>query len=129
MIRFRVAAALAITFWPVAVEPVNEILRMSGCLVIASPRSLAPAMTLRTPRGSMSFDQLGEQRRQRGGRRGLDYHRVAGEQGRRQLEAEDEQWIVPRHDRADHAERAAMGFDFATAGILITRIGRSSERR
>src|SRR5258707_293845 len=46
VIRFRVWAALAMTFCPVAVEPVNEILRMSGCFVMASPRSLSSVRTL-----------------------------------------------------------------------------------
>ncbi len=55
VIRFRVCAALAMTFWPVAVEPVNEILRMSGCFVMASPRSLASVMTFNTPLGRMSL--------------------------------------------------------------------------
>jgi hypothetical protein len=55
VIRLSVCAALAITFWPVAVEPVKEIFRMSGCLVMASPRSLASVMTLSTPLGRMSF--------------------------------------------------------------------------
>jgi len=34
VMRFSVCAALAITFCPVAEEPVKEILRMSGCLVM-----------------------------------------------------------------------------------------------
>src|SRR5262249_38217031 len=55
VIRFSVCAALAITFWPVADDPVKEILRMSGCLVMCSPRSLASVMTLSTPLGRMSL--------------------------------------------------------------------------
>ena len=51
----NVCAALAITFWPVADEPVNEIFRMSACLVMASPRSLASVMTFSTPFGRMSL--------------------------------------------------------------------------
>jgi hypothetical protein len=39
---------------PVAVEPVNETLAMSLCLVISAPRSLASTMMFSTPGGSMS---------------------------------------------------------------------------
>ena len=53
--RFRVSAAADITLVPVAVEPVNEILRTSGWWVSASPRSLLSAITLSTPFGSTSL--------------------------------------------------------------------------
>ena len=69
--------------------------------------------------GEDVLDQFGEfQRRQRRGRRGFHHQRVAGEQGRRQFEAEDQQRIVPGNDGADDAERTAMGFDAAVAAVL-----------
>ncbi len=52
--RFRFEEALARTFLPVATDPVNEILSMSGCPVIHGPRSLPPATVLSTPGGRMS---------------------------------------------------------------------------
>ncbi len=52
--RFNVPAAFAITFFPVATEPVNEILSMVGCSVIHWPSSSPPASTLSTPRGKTS---------------------------------------------------------------------------
>ena len=50
--RFSVSAELAITFLPVATEPVKEILSMSGCSVIHWPRSLPADSTLTTPGGN-----------------------------------------------------------------------------
>ncbi len=53
--RFRSPAAPAMTFWPVAVDPVKEILRTSGCAVSAAPRSFSSATMLTTPAGTMSL--------------------------------------------------------------------------
>jgi hypothetical protein len=65
------------------------------------------------------FDKLGKtQCRQRGRGGRLHHERVAGKQGRRQLEAEDQKRVVPGDDRPDDAERTAIGFDAAFAGIL-----------
>ena len=49
--RLRVPAELAMTFLPVAVEPVKLIFAMSGCSVIVAPISLPPETTLSTPAG------------------------------------------------------------------------------
>ena len=43
------------TFAPVAVEPVKEILRISGCAVSGAPRSLASVIILSTPAGTISL--------------------------------------------------------------------------
>src|SRR5262245_34684294 len=45
-------AALVYTFKPVVVEPVNEIIRTSGCSTSAEPVCLAPVTTFNTPEGS-----------------------------------------------------------------------------
>ena len=51
--RFNPLAACAMIREPTAVEPVNEILRMSGWLTSASPISPpGPGSTCRTPAGS-----------------------------------------------------------------------------
>jgi hypothetical protein len=73
-------------------------------------------------------NQFGEfQRRERRRRRRLDDQRIARDQRRRQLEAEDQQRIVPGNDGADHAERTPKCFRSPLSSI--TRIGRSSEPR
>ena len=119
VMRFKLSAALDMTFLPVAVEPVNEILRMSGCFVIASPRSLASAMMLKHAGRQNIGDQFGEtQRRERRRRRGLHHHRIAGDKRRRRLEGDEQQRIIPGQDRADDAERAAMGLDPAVGAVL-----------
>ena len=53
--RFKVSAALAITFLPVRTEPVKAILPMPGCAEIAAPKASGPVMQLTTPGGSTSF--------------------------------------------------------------------------
>ena len=52
--RLRLPAQLAMTFLPVATDPVKEILSMPGCAVIHSPRSSPPASTFSTPGGNTS---------------------------------------------------------------------------
>jgi hypothetical protein len=49
--RFNVGAEAAITFLPVADDPVNEILAMSGCFVIHGPRLSSPPSAWMTPGG------------------------------------------------------------------------------
>ena len=51
MTFFNPSAARAITFFPVGVEPVSAIFRISGWLTIASPVAW-PRTTLTTPSGS-----------------------------------------------------------------------------
>ena len=50
------AAALAMTFLPVAIEPVKTILSMPLCPVSSAPSSSPPEMTLTSPGGSASFN-------------------------------------------------------------------------
>ena len=130
VMRFSVSAALAITFFPVAVEPVKEILRMSGWAVRASPRSLASAITLSTPGGSIVLDQRGElQRRQRRGRRRFQHHGVAGQQRRRHLERHQDQREVPGDDRPDTPSGRRCVSTLRSSLSSITFIGRSSEAK
>src|SRR3546814_3821802 len=56
--RLRVPAALSRTFFPVAVEPVKEILAISGCAVSNGPRSFTSVSTLNPPPGKISFANL-----------------------------------------------------------------------
>src|SRR5215469_11296300 len=55
VMRLMVSAALLITFFPVADDPVKEILRTSGCFVSSPPRSLASVITFNTPGGNASL--------------------------------------------------------------------------
>jgi hypothetical protein len=50
--RLSVSAPLAMTFLPVAVEPVNATLAMRGCCVSNGPRSFWSTSVLTTPGGS-----------------------------------------------------------------------------
>jgi hypothetical protein len=49
--RFKVCAALAMTFRPVAVEPVKLILSMPACAVRRGPSDSSPLKTWTTPGG------------------------------------------------------------------------------
>ena len=55
VMRFNKPAAPAITLVPVAVEPVKDILRISGWEVSGAPRSFASVIILSTPAGTISF--------------------------------------------------------------------------
>lgn len=53
--RFMVSAEAAMIARPALAEPVNEILSMPACVVIAAPRSSPPARTWSTPGGRTSW--------------------------------------------------------------------------
>ncbi len=104
--RFRLSAALAMTFLPVAVEPVKVMRSMPGCSVIQRPRSLPPATTLRHAGGQHVARHLAEQqRRERRIGRGLQHHRVAGIERLGDLVGAEHDREIPRRDAADHAHR------------------------
>lgn len=52
--RFKVGAAAAMTLFPVAADPVKEILAIPGCLVIHGPRFSSPPRACTTPGGKKS---------------------------------------------------------------------------
>ena len=95
---------------PARVEPVKEIMSTSGCFTSASPAAAPePVTRLNTPFGRPGgLDHLGEdegvERRHLGG---LEHHGAARGERRRDLERDLVQRIVPRRDRADHADRLA----------------------
>ena len=118
---------------PTSVEPVNVILVTSGCSASALPAtSPRPLTTLSTPGGSAGLDeQFGEpqaaHRRLLGG---LQHDRVAGRERGRDLPRRHQQRIIPRRDRADHAERLAQhqvhdaGFGVGDAAVdLVDALG------
>ena len=109
--RLEPLAASAPTRSPVGVEPVNAILRTSGCVTSASPApGPVPGTTLRTPGGQPGLGQdLGQpQGRERGRVGGLGDDRVAAQERRAELVAQQRGREVPRHDRRYDAERAAQ---------------------
>src|SRR5579871_4686134 len=80
VMRLSVCAALAITFCPVADEPVNEILRISGCLVMWVAKVIGVGDDVEDALRQDVLYQFGKtQRRQRRRRRRLDDERIAGE--------------------------------------------------
>ena len=125
--RFRVPAALAITFLPVAVEPVNATLATSGWPVRAAPRSFWSTMTLTTPGGrilAQSSPNLSVVSGVVGA--GLSHHRVAGEQGRRDL---DRSRIIGKFHgviAATTPSGLCCWITFCAASSLSTSSGRSS---
>ena len=93
---------------PTSVEPVKAIMSTSGCSASGLPAfSPKPGTTLSTPSGKPGL--LGEapeqQRAERRLLRRLQDDRIAGDQRRADLPGADDERIVPRHDRADDAER------------------------
>ena len=127
---------------PTGTEPVNAILSTSGWRPSACAGLLAVAgHDVEHAVGDAGLGrELGQrQRAQRRLLRGLEHHRVAGGQRRRELPRGDDQRVVPRHDRADDAQRLASdqgervgagGRDLAVD--LVDRLGRtrrSSARR
>ena len=108
--RLIVCAAPAAIERPTSVEPVNATLATSGCSTSRCPQVRpGPATTLTTPSGRPGLDRdpLELERGQRRQLGGLEHHRVAGRQRRRELPRGDHEREVPRRDQRHHAERLA----------------------
>ena len=100
-----VCAACAITFLPVATEPVN--ITKSTSSTSAAPVSPRPVATWKTPSGQTALGQhLGHQQRgQRGDLRGLEDDGVARSERRDAVAERVVEREVPGPDHADDAER------------------------
>ena len=95
---------------PARVEPVNEIMSTSGCFTSASPAAApVPVTTLSTPLGRPAASATSARMKALNGAtsEGLSTTRAAGGERRRHLERDLVQRVVPRRDRADHADRLA----------------------
>ena len=128
VIRLSRPAPQAITFAPVAVEPVNEIFRTSGCAVSAAPKSFSSVMKLTTPAGTMSLIRAPMRSVLSGVvGAGLITHCVASNQCWRQFECHQDERKVPRDNRANNAKRASVRFDFSAFTVVDDFHGRSSD--
>ena len=119
--RLKVLADASMIFRPTARLPVNEILSTIGWLISASPvGSPGPVTTLSTPAGQTGLlDQPDEpQHRERRVLRRLEHDGAAGRQRRGELLRGEQQRRVPRHDRADDADRLAQRHDQVVAALV-----------
>ena len=107
---------------PTSVEPVKAILSTPGCSTSAAPVAPSPVTTLSTPGGRpASCSEFGEQQRgERGELGGLQHHRVAERERRRDLPGQHQQRKIPRNDLADDADRAVVG-EFACPATAPSR--------
>lgn len=97
---------------PAPVEPVKAMTRTSRWITRASPTSLPPGSTLSTPRGQPCLLEDAGQRdaaADRGARVGLEHHRVAQRQRRRDGPDREDQREVEGRDHADHTHRHTPG--------------------
>ncbi len=105
-----VAAATSDTRRPARVEPVKEIMSTVGVGSERLPDHRAVAGD-EVERAGGKPDLVDDLRQHEGVERshlrGLDHHRAAGGQRRRHLGGDLVQGVVPRRDRADHADRLA----------------------
>ncbi len=117
--RFSVAAALASTFLPVATEPVNEILSMPACSVIARAELVAAREHVDDARRKDVFEDLADfEGRERRIRRGLQDDGIARVQRRHERSQGQIHGRVPRRDDSDHAEWPITQLD-----VLVVVIG------
>ena len=110
---------------PVAVEPVNAILSTPGWRTSASPTSRPAGDHRHHAFGQVDLlDHLGQPQSVQGcfGRR-LDDDGAAGDQGGNQLGHDQELGHVPRHDRADHADRGPAQVHFAEHALATLHPG------
>ena len=85
-------------------------------------------MMLTTPAGRMRRAELAEpERRQRRGRGRLGHDRISGEQGRPDLDHQQQQREVPGDDGRDDAERPVLS-DHLLRAILLEHLERQIER-
>ena len=93
---------------PAAREPVKLTMSTSGWPTMASPTTRPePHTTLSTPAGQADFvRRIGQhQRAQRRQLRRLQHDGAAGGERRGHLRHNLMEWVVPRRDAADHADR------------------------
>ena len=105
LIRATRSAQRAAIFFPVSTEPVKatQSTRSSATIAVAH---VARAREQRNGTGGEVREAVGQhQRGERGELRGLAHHGVARRQRRRELPGEQQQRVVPGHDRAHHADR------------------------
>ena len=124
-----VSAACAITFLPVATEPVN--ITKSTSSTSAAPVSPRPVATWKTPSGRPALgEHLGHQQRgQRGDLGRLEDDRVAGRERRDAVAERVVERVVPGADHADHAERRVADVELAAARRTARRDSISSSAR
>ena len=116
------SAAMCASVRPVDVPPVKVTLPTPGWRTIASPiTEPRPVSTDSSPDGSAGLvdDPRQRQRHQRRPLGGLEHHRVAGRERRRDLLRVARDRRVPRGDRADHAD----GLVQAHREVVATRGG------
>ena len=104
-IRATRSAHLAAIRLPVSTEPVNATQSTRSSDTIRSPTSPAPASSDTVPAGRWLHARGQHQRGDRRELGGLGHHRVARGKRRGQLPRQQQQRVVPGHDRADHAHR------------------------
>ena len=109
--RLTVGAARLATSTPARVEPVNEIMSMSGCSLMAAPTSgPRPLIRLNTPFGTPASCRISAKIKRRGRRElaRLQDHGAAGGERGRDLAGDLVQRPVPRRDHADDADGFAQ---------------------
>ena len=127
------SAASCMTRRPARVEPVKETMSTLGCAAMASPTTgPTPVTRLKTPGGQAHLvDDLGQDEGvDRRHLAGLEDDGAADGQGRRHLEGDLVERVVPRRDGADDADR--LVHDEGVADLLfpreaLRRVGRVGE--
>ena len=119
---------------PTALEPVNAILSTPGWRTSASPMSGPPGQHRHHALGQVQLlDHFGQPQSVQGRfGRGFDDDRAARDQRRDQLGHDQELRHVPRHDRADHADRGPAQVylaEHALAAFLPGEVARGGQRQ
>ena len=107
--RLSCSPQSAAIFLPATVDPVNEILSTSGWVTMCSPTSRPACTMLSTPAGSPASCTASASRYALSGVSGAGFSTTVEPDASagRELQHGDEQRDVPRHDRADDADRLA----------------------
>ena len=101
-IRSMQAAA---TFFPVSTEPVKATPSMPSCEEIAPPTSPAPATMFTVPAGKWSKTPAIARVESGVTSDGLHTAEFPAARAGASFQVKSKQWVVPRDDAADHAER------------------------
>ena len=122
--RLRSAAADTLTFLPVAIDPVKETPRGTGCSVIHWPSVVAAGDDVEHPgRDEVAQDLAHRHRHDRGERRRLEHHRAAGPEGGGDGVDGHPDRHVPRLDGGDDPDRAAHDLDQGGVVVLDRHAG------